>query len=138
MSHYTEISPPTLWLLCIRQEWVAGLTPTRHVTLYVWDDVCQVVDKNVYVYVRGVDVSLCMSASICCFRGCVDRTQKMRLVSSVFPALVCTSPPLLLSTSFLLELLGKISSKPTSLCAAGLTHRGCEVTQLMDHLSEVF
>lgn len=79
--------------------------------------------RDVYVYVCGVDVFLCMWASVCCFRGCVDRMQRMCLACSVFPALVCTSPPPQLCTSYPPALRGKISSNLTAFHAGGLQQR---------------
>lgn len=66
-------------------------------------------------------VFLCMWA--CCFLGCVDRTRRIRPVCRVFPAFICTHPPLLLCTSFPSVGLGKISSNLTSLHAGGLPQR---------------
>lgn len=48
---------------------------------------------DVYVYTCNVDMFLCMWASVCCFRGCVDRTRRMRPVCSVFPAFVLHGSP---------------------------------------------
>lgn len=104
----------TLLLPCARPVWAAGLTQTRPITFCVrWRKLHRGRGWDVYVYMCGVDVFLCMWASVCCFRACVDRTRRMCPVCSVFPAFTCTSPPPQLCTSFPPALLGKISSNLT-------------------------
>ena len=127
----------TLWPLCAMSEWAAGLIQTKPIIFCIeWRMLHHGQGWDVYVYMCSVDVFLCMWASACCFRGCVDRTWRMCPVCGVFPAFVCTSPPPQRCTSFPPALLGKISSNLTSMLVVSL--RGCEVTELMALLCEVF
>lgn len=119
----------TLWALCAKPEWAAGLTQTRPIIFCVrWRMLHYGQGWDVYVYIHIPSLAVWMCSCAC---------EQVYVVSVVvwtghgecarsavcFLPSFCTSPPPLLCTSFLPSLLGKISSNLTSLHAGGLRQR---------------